>query len=137
MKKESQKIINFLKPDDDNGKYFQIRKWYIINDQNNGQYQENSTIKFNTEVIKPNLCDYADTYILVTGDIKIIGGNNATRFCVKNSRFNRSVVDLNDSPTETVENLQLVINYYNLIDYSDNYQDAVASLYYFKEMDNL
>ena len=45
---ESQKIINFLEPDHDNEKYFQTKKWYIVNDQNNGQYQENSTIKFNT-----------------------------------------------------------------------------------------
>ena len=29
---ESQKIINFLEPDNDNDKYFQTRKWYIIND---------------------------------------------------------------------------------------------------------
>ena len=25
---------------------------------------------FETKVIKPNLCDYSDAYILVTGDIK-------------------------------------------------------------------
>ena len=61
---ESQKIINFLEPDNENEKYFQTRKWYIINDQNNGQYQENTTIKFNTEVIKPGLYHYADPYIL-------------------------------------------------------------------------
>ena len=30
---ESQKIINFLEPDDDNEKYFQTKKWYTINDQ--------------------------------------------------------------------------------------------------------
>ena len=28
-------------------------------------------MKFETKVIKPNLCDYSDAYILVTGDIKI------------------------------------------------------------------
>ena len=81
IKLESQKIIIFLEPDDDNEKYFQTRKWCIINDQNNGQYQENSTIKFNTEVVKPNLCDYTDAYILVAGDIKIVVGNNNTKFC--------------------------------------------------------
>ena len=56
---------------------FATRKWYIINDGNNGQYgrgdenENDSTIKFETDVIKPNLCDYSDAYILVTGDTKI------------------------------------------------------------------
>ena len=31
-------IINFLQPDDGNEKYFPTKKWYIINDQSNGQY---------------------------------------------------------------------------------------------------
>ena len=29
-----------------------------------------TTIKFETKVIKPNLCDYSDAYILVTGNIQ-------------------------------------------------------------------
>ena len=125
---KSQKIINFLEPDDDNDKYFQTNKWYIINDQNNGQYQENST----TEVIKPDLCDYADAYILATGDIKIIGGNDNTRLPFKNNLFTRSVVHLNDTHIETAENLQLVMNHSNSVEYSDNYQDTAGSLYHFK-----
>ena len=54
---------------------FATIKWCIINDQNNGQYgignENDSTIKFETKVIKSNLCDYSDAYILVTGDIKV------------------------------------------------------------------
>ena len=127
---KSQKIINFLEPDDNDNKSFQTKKWYIINDQNNGQYDENSTIKFNTEVIKPHLCDYGDAYILVTGNVKIIGGAANTKFCFKGpSPFTRSVTHLNDSHNETAENLELVMKHYNLIKYSDNYQDTVGSLY--------
>ena len=52
---------------------FAARKWYVINDQNNGQYGEenenDSSIKFETKVIKSSLCDYSDAYVLVTGDI--------------------------------------------------------------------
>ena len=54
---------------------FATIKWCIINDQNNGQYgignENDSTIKFETKVIKSNLCDYSYAYILVTGDIKV------------------------------------------------------------------
>ena len=69
----------------------------------------------------------------MTGYIKIINGNNATKFCFKNcSPFTRSVVYLNDMHIETAENLHLVMNHYNLIECSDDYQDFVGSLYIFK-----
>ena len=44
-----------------------------------GNENENdSTVKFSTEVVKPFLVDYSDAYILVTGDIKVVGGNDNT-----------------------------------------------------------
>ena len=72
---ETQKIVN-LRSDSENESFkFATRKWYITNDQNNGQYgrgnENDSAIKFQTKVIKSNLCDYSDAYILVTGDIKV------------------------------------------------------------------
>ena len=61
-----QKIINLLEESDDDDLKFQTRRWNIVNDQNNGQYgkgdENNHTIKFNTEVIKPNLIDFSDAY---------------------------------------------------------------------------
>ena len=52
---------------------FATRKWYVINDQNNTDFvernEDNTTIKFETKVVKSNLCDYSDAYILVTGNI--------------------------------------------------------------------
>ena len=35
---ESQKITNLLDHKDDNDPIFETKKWYIINDLNNGQY---------------------------------------------------------------------------------------------------
>ena len=67
---ETQKIANLFNSENESSK-FAARNWYIINDQNNGQYgrgnQIDLTIKFEKKVIKPNLCDYSDAYILVTG----------------------------------------------------------------------
>ena len=72
---ETQKIVNLLNDSDNESSKFATRKWYIINNQNNGKYgrgnENDSTIKFETKVIKPNLWDYSDAYIFVTGDIKI------------------------------------------------------------------
>ena len=37
---ETQKIANLLNDSDNESSKFAPRKWYIINDQNNGQYGE-------------------------------------------------------------------------------------------------
>ena len=64
---ETQKIVNLLNDSTNEFSRFATRKWYIINDQTNGQYgrgnENDSTIKFQTKVIKSNLCDYSETYI--------------------------------------------------------------------------
>ena len=134
---EAQKIINILEESDDDILKFATRKWYIINDQNNGIYgkgdENDSTIKLNTEVIKPNLCDYSDAYILVTGNIAVVNGNQNTLFSFKNcSTFTRCVTHINDENVETADNLDIVMNLYNLIEYSDNYADTSECLWQYK-----
>ena len=70
---ETQKIANLLGNVDNESLKFATRKQYVINDQNNADYgdgdENGTTIKFETKVIKSNLCDYSDAYILVTGNI--------------------------------------------------------------------
>ena len=70
---ESQKIENLLDHKDETYPKYQTKSWYIINDRNNGSYDEGSEndkgIQIDTKVVKPFLCDYADAYILVTGSI--------------------------------------------------------------------
>ena len=143
---DAQKIVK-LSSDTEDEFYskFATRKWYIINDQNNRQYGEgnenNSTIKFETKVIKPNLCDYSDVYVLVTGDITTEGGNADTKVAFKNcAPFTRCVAHINDEHVETAENLDIIMPMSNLLEYSDNYADTSVSLYQFKrdeqDMDN-
>ena len=76
---ETQKIVNLLGDADNESSKFATRKWYVINDQNNTDYGEGNedsvTVKFETKVIKSNLCDCSDAYILVTGDITATGGD--------------------------------------------------------------
>ena len=85
---ETQKIANLLGDADNDSSKFATRKWYLINDQNNTDYgngDENGTnIKFETKIIKSNLCDYLDAYILVTGDITATGNDANTRVAFKN-----------------------------------------------------
>ena len=134
---ETRKIANLLNDSNNESSKFATRKWYIINDQNNGQYgngdEDGSTIKFETKVIKPNLCDYSDAYILVTGDITAIGGNANTKVAFKNCPpFTRCVTHTNDEHFETAGNLDIIMPMYNLLEYSDNYADSSGRLWQFK-----
>ena len=134
---ETQKIVNLLHDSNNKSSKFATRKWYIINDQNNGQYgignENDSIVKSETKVIKPNLCDYSDAYILVTGDIKVAAVAANTNVSFKNfAPFTRCVTHINDEHVETAENLDIIMSMYNLIEYSDNYSNSSGSLYQFK-----
>ena len=134
---ETQKILNLLNDSNNESSKFATRKWYFINDQNNGQYgrsNENySTIKFETKVIKPNLCDYSDAYILVTRDMKVDDVTANTNVEFKNcAPFTRCSTHINDEHVETAENLDIIMPMYNLIEYSDKFADSSGSLHQFK-----
>ena len=110
---------------------------YIINDQNSNQYgqgnENESTVKFSTDVVKPFLVDHSDAYILVTGKIVIVAGDDNTKAAVKNCHpFTRLVIHLNDEDVDTAENLDLIMNLYNLLEYSGNYANTTASMHQFK-----
>ena len=85
---ETQKIVNLLGDADNESSKFATRKWYVINDQNNTDYgegnEDSTTVKFETKVIKSNLCDYSDAYILLTGNITATGGDANARVAFKN-----------------------------------------------------
>ena len=69
----------------------------------------------------------------MTGNMTATGGNANTKVAFKNGAiFRRAVVHINDEHIETVENLDIIIPTYNLIEYSDNYEDSSGSLWQFK-----
>ena len=106
-------------------------------DQNNRQYgtgnENDSTIKFETNVVKPRLCDYSDAYILVTRDVKVASIAADANVEFKNcAPFTRCVTHINDELVETAENFDIIMPMYNLIEYSDNYAYSSGSLYQLK-----
>ena len=134
---ETQKIVNLLNDSNNESSKFATRKWYIINDQNNTEYGEgnenDSSIKFETKVIKSSLCDFSDVYILVTGDITGEGGEANTKVAFKNcAPFKRSVTHINDEHIDTAENLDIIVPMHNLLEYNDNYSDTSECLWQFK-----
>ena len=141
---ENQQIINLLDKIDTDSKHFATKKWYIINDENNTNYGVNKdtgadnpdTIKYDTRVLKPNLCDYAEAYILIDGTIRAAVANTNTRLALKNcAPFTKCNLEINDEHVDTADNLDITMPMYNLIEYSDNYQDSSATLYQYKRVE--
>ena len=77
---EYQKIANLLDSASNQPSKFRTRNWVEINDESRGTYTSND-IKFKTTMLRSNLCDYADAYILVKGTVTITaaGDHDATK----------------------------------------------------------
>ena len=69
---EYQRTTNLLESASDNLSKFRTRNWVEINDESRGNYAK-SDIRFKTTILRSNLSDYADSYILVKGTITITG----------------------------------------------------------------
>ena len=138
---ENQNIVNFLDKIDTDSKHFATKKWYIINDENNTNYGVNKdtgadnpdTIKYDTRVLKPNLCDYAEAYILIDGTIRAAAADANTRLALKIcAPFTKCNLEINDEHVDTAKKIDITMPMYNLIEYSDNYLDSSATLYQYK-----
>ena len=105
------------------------RKWNFVNDQLNANYDAGNEINYDTEVLKSNLCDYKDAYILVTGDIVTTANNNPTPVAFKNcATFTKCIIKIDGTKTDNAEDLDLVMLMYNLIEYSSNYSETTGIL---------
>ena len=70
---------------------------------------------------------------MVDGIIRAEGAGDATRLALKNCvPFTKCNLEINDEHVDPAENLDIVMPMYNLIEYSDNYQDSSATLYQYK-----
>ena len=72
---EYQKLANLFDSASNQPSKFRTRKWIEINDESRGTYTSND-IKFKTTMLRSNLCDYADAYIVVKGTITITGAGD-------------------------------------------------------------
>ena len=67
---------------------FVTREYVRVNSLSN-TYNENKSIRFKTPMLRSNLCDYSDAYILVKGTITITApgvNNNANNIRDKRNR---------------------------------------------------
>ena len=78
---EFQKITNFLDITSDNKDLpkFVTKKWIEVYDQWEGNYNVNKEIRIKTSMLRSDLCDYYEAYIVVKGTITVAKPDGAKR----------------------------------------------------------
>ena len=66
---------------------FRTKNWVETNDESKESYSAGSDIRFKTTMLRSNLCDYADAYILVKGTIAITGAGDDAAARRANERY--------------------------------------------------
>ena len=140
---EYDKINNLLLSEDNESEKlskFVTREYVRVNSLSN-TYNENKSIRFKTPMLRSNLCDYSDAYILVKGTITVTApgaNNNANNIRDKRNRslilknnnpFVSCITRINGELIEDADDLDIVMSMYNLLEYSNNYRKAIRSLY--------
>ena len=140
---EYDKINNLLLYEDNESEKlskFVTTEYVRVNGLSN-TYNENKSIRFKTPMLRSNLCDYSDAYILVKGKITVtaLGANNGENnvrdkknrpLTLKNNApFVSCIRRINGELIEDVDDLDIVMPMHNLSEYSKNYRKIIRSLY--------
>ena len=144
---EYQKIANLLDSASNQPSKFRTRNWVEINDESRGTYTGNAT-KFKTTMLGFNLCDYAAAYILVKGTITITGAgyDDATKRADEKGKgatfrnsdpFTKCISRISNTHIDNIQDTDIVMPMYNLIEYSYNYSKTSGILWqYYKDEPN-
>ena len=133
---EYQKIINLLNDATNQPSKIRTRNWVEINDESKGRY-DNSNIRFKTSIIKSNLRDHSDAYILVKRTITIPNtvaadtavNNTNKKVIFKNcTPFTDCLTEINNTQVDDAQKIDVVMQMYNLVEHSDAYSKASRSL---------
>ena len=133
---EYDKINNLLLSEDNESEKlskFVTREYVRVNSLSN-TYDENKSIRFKTPMLRSNLCDYSDAYILVKGTITVTANNirdkrNRPLILKNNAPFVSCITRINGELIEDADDLDIVMSLYNLLEYNKNYKKTIGSLY--------
>ena len=143
---EYDKINNLLLSEDNESEQlskFVTRENVRVNSLSN-TYNKNKSIRFKTPMLRSNLCDYSDEYILVKGTITVNGVLNGAEneilrrnrplILKNNAPFVSCITKINGELIEDADDLDIVMAMYNLLEYSKNYRKTIDLLYnYFRD----
>ena len=112
-----------------------------VHDQSGETYNTNKQIRFKTSMLRSDLCDYSDAYIVVKGKIIVTNPNNDAydmKLAFKNNApFTSCVLKINNTLMDNAEDLGIVMPMYSLLKYSKNYRKTAESLWnYYRDEPN-
>ena len=91
-----------------------------VYDQSEGNYNVNKEIKIKTSMLRSDLCDYSDAYIVVKGTITVVRPNAATKnksvAFKNNAPFINCISKINGVKIDNAEDLDVVMPMYNLLE---------------------
>ena len=140
---EYQKITNFLGNIPNKVSRFITNKSIEVHDPSGtaeNRYNPNKQIRFKTSMLRSDLRDYNDAYIVVEGDIAVDGANyrdkhNRNLALKNNAPFISCISKINNALIDNAEDLDIVMPMYNLIEYSKNYSKTSGTLWnYYKDI---
>ena len=117
---EYQKITNFLDTTLDEVPIFVNKKWVEVHDESGSaddRYKLNKQIRFKTSMLRPDLSDYSDAYIVVKGDIALIKINGTGIIDIRNrllafknnAPFTNCISKIDNVLIEKAEDLDIVM----------------------------
>ena len=164
---EFQITVNFLDitSDDKDFPKFVTKKWIEVYDQSGGNYSPNKEIRIKTSMLRSDLCNYSDAYIVANGNIIVNKkaftaddieepNNTAANVSVTNTAndnsfgekelgfknnapFIKCVSKINRVKIDNAEDLDVVMSMYKLHEYSKNYRKTTESLWnYYRDEPN-
>ena len=85
-------------------------------------------------MLRSDLCDCSDAYIVVKGTITVTGTTNAKKGIKNltfknNTPFRSCISKINNTIVDNAEYLDIVMPMYNLLEYSENYSMTSGSLW--------
>ena len=125
---EYQKITNLLGTTLDEVPRFITKKWVEVHDQSGSaedRYKPSKQIRFKTSMLRSDLCDFSDAYIVLNGTITFTNPDNNAydkKLPFKNNApFVSCISEINNTLIGNAEDLDVVMPMYNLLEYSQNY----------------
>ena len=116
-----------------NDSEFVTRKWNIVSDNTKSSYAATNEVCYNIEILKSNLCNHNDAYILVTGEITVIEAPQTQVAFTNCTPFTKYITQIDEKAIDDVEHLDLLISVYNLIEYSSNHSEATVCLWFYSK----
>ena len=131
IKMECQKITNLLGTTPDEVPRSITKKWIEVHDQSGNaedRYRPSKQIRFKTSMLRSDLFDFSDVYIVVKGtsaltktnERGIIGIRNRPLAFENKAPFTNCIPKINNVLIDNAENRDVVMRMYNLIKYSKN-----------------